>query len=116
MIDALLAQIELKYPFVKVSAFENDYKIELQQIEVPVEHRNAGIGTEIVRLIQDYAKTVGKPVVLRPEADKGKKGALNRFYKRLGFVDNSGRYKDYSLSSAFGPTKYWKFKEWLEGL
>lgn len=116
MIDSLLAQIESKYPFVKVFAFENQYKIELQQIEVPEEHRNSGIGSEIVRLIQDYAKTVNKPVVLRPEAGRGKKGALDRFYKRLGFVDNSGRNKDYSLSSTFGPTKYWRFKEWLEEL
>jgi GNAT superfamily N-acetyltransferase len=111
--DELLQQIRSTYPGVKIWAFESADRIELQQIEVPVDQRDLGIGSKIIRWLQDYAKSVGKPIVLRPEPDKGKKAALNRFYKRLGFVDNSGRNKDYTLSAPFAKTMYWRFKEWL---
>lgn len=111
--EELLQQIRLRYPGVKLWAFESADRIELQQIEVPVDQRDGGIGTEIILLLQNYAKSVGKPIVLRPEPDRGKKAALERFYKRLGFVVNSGRHKDYTLSAPFAKTMYWRFKEWL---
>lgn len=112
--EELLRQIRDKYPFVDIWAFESKDRVELQQIKIPHEHRGSGIGTEIIRLLQNYARSVGKPIVLRPEPEKGKKAALKRFYKRLGFVDNSGRNKDYTLSSPFSKTMYWRFREWLE--
>lgn len=112
--EELLNSIKLKYPFVKIWAFESKEKIELQEIKIPLEYRNSGIGTEIIKLLQNYAKTVGKPIVLRPEPERGKKKSLERFYKRLGFVDNSGRNMDYTLSSPMAKTMYWRFKEWLK--
>ena len=63
--------------------------------------------SEIVRKIQQYAQSVGKPIVLSPEPEKGKKAALERFYKNLGFVHNRGRHRDYRLSSFGGPTMLW---------
>lgn len=114
MINQLLTTIQEKYPFVKIDAFEAKNRIELQLIEVPDEYKNQGIGSEIIRMLQDYAASVGKPIVLRPEADPGKKKSLERFYKGLGFVDNKGRNIDYSLSSPLAKTMYWRFREWLE--
>jgi hypothetical protein len=42
----------------------------------------------------NYAKKQNLP----PSAEKGKKQALDRFYKRLGFKGNKGREKDYRFS------------------
>lgn len=112
--DELLNQIRAKYPFVTIWAFESSTKIELQQITVPKEYRGSGVGTTIIKMLQEYAKSVKKPIVLRPEPERGRKKDLDRFYKRLGFVANKGRNKDYSLSSPFANTMYWRFREWLE--
>ena len=111
---SLLNNIRELYPSVDVWASESDNKIELHKIEVPGDQRNRGIGTEIIKLLQNYAQSVGKPIVLRPEPERGKKAALSRFYKGLGFVDNKGRNMDYTLSSPTAKTMHWKFKEWIE--
>jgi hypothetical protein len=111
--EELLNQIREKYPFVKLWAYESPVKIELQQIEVDPEYRGQGIGSEIIRILQNYAKSVGKPIVLRPEAERGRKKDLERFYKDLGFVHNKGKHIDYSLTSPMAKTMYWRFKEWL---
>ena len=111
--EELLERIRAQYPFVKIWAFENSMKIELQQIEVPPEHRGKGIGKDIIHQLQVYAQSVDKPIVLRPEAEKGRKKDLERFYKDLGFVNNKGKHVDYSLSSPMAKTMYWRFKEWL---
>lgn len=111
--EELLQQIRSLYPTVKIWAFESSDRVELQQIEVPPAERGSGIGTQIMGMLKDYARSVGKPIVLRPEPERGKKKALERFYKRLGFVDNAGRHKDYTLSAPFSKTMYWRFKEWL---
>lgn len=113
-IDDIRKQIEAKYPMVDIFVFENNYKIELSTLRLPKEYQNKGIGSDILKMLQDYSKIVQKPIVLSPEADRGKKGALKRFYKNNGFVDNKGRNKDYKLS-LFGPTMHWKgFREFME--
>lgn len=114
--DELLKKIELMYPSVDIYAFETPNKIELANIKVPDTQRGEGVGTKIVKMLQDYARSVGKPIVLRPSPEKGKKKALERFYKKLGFVDNHGRNMDYTLSTTFGKTMHWKFKEWIESV
>lgn len=110
----LLDSIRAEYPFVKLWAFESNTKIELQQIEVDKEHRGQGIGQKIIEMLKTYARMVSKPIVLRPEAERGRKKDLERFYKQLGFVNNSGRHMDYTLSSPMAKTMYWRFKEWLD--
>ena len=95
-----------EYPGLKLDAYAAPEKIELQQIEAPV--KGGGIGTAVIQKLQDYARSVDKPIVLRPEPEPRKKEALMRFYKNLGFVVNKGRNKDYTLSSPFALTMYWK--------
>lgn len=107
-IESVLSGIEEKYPGVKVQAYETGHKIEFMQIIVPEDMRGGGVGTEIIRMIQDYARSVGKPIVLRPAAERGRKGDLERFYKGLGFVHNRGRDKDFVLSSPLASTMYWR--------
>lgn len=109
-IESVLSGMIEKYPGVRLTAYESKEKIELMEIVVPKNMRGRGIGTEIIRTIQDYALRVGKPIVLRPEADRGRKGELDRFYRGLGFVTNKGRNMDYSLSSPTSRTMYWRPK------
>lgn len=107
-IDKVLAEIQEKFPFAEVSAYESKYKIELTAIKLPSDRRGAGIGTEIIRAIQNYAVSVGKPIVINPEAEKGRKSDLDRFYKSLGFVANKGKNVDFALSSPLAKTMYWR--------
>lgn len=116
----LLKKIREKHPFIEIEADESSNKIEIMKIRIPMERQNLGIGSDVVKIIQDYAKSVNKPVVVRPAPEKRHKKDLERFYKRLGFVHNKGRNMDYALSSPTAKTMYWKsdeknlnFKEWL---
>jgi GNAT superfamily N-acetyltransferase len=97
-----------KYPGLVLRINEYENKIKLDKISVPVALRNQGIGTEIINVLKEYSQRVGKPIVLNPEPEKGKKGALQRFYERNEFVDNAGRKKDYDLTDTFSRTMYYK--------
>jgi hypothetical protein len=104
----VVVRIKGKYPGVKVYAYETAHKIELMQLEVPEGMRGEGIGTDIIKMMQDYAASAGKPIVIRPEAERGRKADLDRFYKRLGFVHNRGRNTDFAISSPLASTMYWR--------
>ena len=97
-----------KYPGLVLRVDEYDYKIKLNKIDVPKEMRSQGIGTEILSAIKEYSRKVGKPIVLNPEPEKGKKGALQKFYERNEFVNNAGRKKDYDLTDTWSRTMYYK--------
>ena len=97
-----------KYPGITLRITEFDFKIKLDKIFIPKEMRGIGIGTEIITALKDYSQKVNKPIVLNPEPEKGKKGALQRFYERNEFVNNSGKRKDYDLSDTFSRTMYYK--------
>lgn len=113
--DEVIQYIKSLYPQVDIYVTENDYKIHLMSIEVPPEDRSKGIGTNILNILKDYSVKVGKPIVLTPEAERGKKAKLDKFYRSSGFVHNKGRNRDFRLSNTFGPTMYWRpgFKEWF---
>jgi ribosomal protein S18 acetylase RimI-like enzyme len=105
-LQSLVTKLEESYPGLTLSAYEADYKIHIQEIRV--ENKGQGIGTKVIRELQEYARRVDKPIVLSPEPEPRKKQALFRFYKSLGFVVNKGRKRNYMLSLPFGPTMYWK--------
>lgn len=107
-IDNVLSDIGRVHPGVEVKAYETAHKIELMRIVVPEEMRGGGVGSGIIRTLQDYARSVGKPIVIMPEAERGRKGDLDRFYRGLGFVHNGGRNKDFALSSPLAATMYWR--------
>lgn len=109
-LDTLLTAIRKDNRDIKIYAFEHPHDIYISSIQVPEEFRGRGIGSGIIRRIQDYAQEVGKPITLRPQAERGYKKKLEDFYKNLGFVHNKGRNKDYGLSSPFGASMYWRPK------
>ena len=103
LVDFFLA----KYPGLALRINEYENKIKLEKIFLPLALRNQGIGTEIISAIKEYSQKVGKPIVLNPEPEKGKKGALQRFYERNDFVNNAGRNRDDGLSE-FSRTMLYK--------
>lgn len=110
-LDIVISKLRVSYPGVEIYAYESKEKIELMRIRVPMGMRGGGVGTEIVKSLQGYASSVGKPIVISPEAERGRKGDLERFYKNLGFVHNKGRNVDFTLSSPTSRTMYWKEKK-----
>lgn len=84
---------------IKVWGNETDTEIYISQLVVPKDSRNEGKGSEVMEAIIKHADSVGKTITLSPSNDfGGTKSRLINFYKRFGFVENSGKNKDYSIS------------------
>ena len=108
-LERLIESIQKQYPqVINLWASENSYKIHLSEIRVGEKYRGQGIGTKVIRMLQEYAKLVEKPITLSPTPDLGKKAKLLNFYKYLGFYLLRGRKMDYRLSNPFGPTWVWR--------
>lgn len=107
-LKALCDSLEQQYNGLSLFVYQTDYKIYVSEIRLQKEMQNQGIGTKVMNSIKEYAKKVGLPVVLHPQADPGKKKKLNEFYKDLGFVDNKGRKRDFSISEPMAKTMYWR--------
>ena len=81
---------------------EGKKDLTLSRIELPKDKRGAGIGTEMMKDITDYADANGKRIVLTPSTDFGGSSVtrLKEFYKKLGFVENKGANKDFSTKES----------------
>jgi GNAT superfamily N-acetyltransferase len=104
----IVDKFKTQYPGLDLFVWENNEKIQLDTIVVPPDMRNKGTGTTVIKELQQYARKVGKPIVLSPAPFKGKKKKLDNFYRKLDFVPNKGRNIDYTLTSPFAKTMYWK--------
>lgn len=83
---------------VSLSPARNN-SIVLNKIVVPKEHQGKGIGSSIMKKITDHADKHGKRVLLTPSDNFGGSiGRLNKFYKKHGFVANSGKNKDFTTT------------------
>lgn len=71
---------------------------EVALIETPKNKRGQGSARTAMKALVDEADRNGYTLTLTPEPmDKGvSKGRLEKFYKSLGFISNSGRNKDFS--------------------
>uniref|UniRef100_A0A6M3K8T1 Putative acetyltransferase n=1 Tax=viral metagenome TaxID=1070528 RepID=A0A6M3K8T1_9ZZZZ len=78
---------------------EGKYGITLSDIRVPKEQRGQGIGTQAIKELIGYADKTGQRIILTPSKDFGATSVarLKEFYKKLGFVENKGRNKDYQI-------------------
>ncbi|MGG6486485.1 UNVERIFIED_CONTAM: GNAT family N-acetyltransferase [Acinetobacter baumannii] len=75
--------------------------LSLHKIVVPEAMRNQGTGTKVMQDIINYADSQNKTIALTPSSDfGGNKNRLTGFYKKLGFVENKGRNKDYEISES----------------
>jgi predicted GNAT family N-acyltransferase len=62
--------------------------------------RGHGIGSKLMKDIIDLADKQNRKIVLTPDIKLGATSVsrLKKFYKKFGFVENKGRYKDFSIS------------------
>jgi GNAT superfamily N-acetyltransferase len=76
----------------KVKFEHGDQASRIADIQIDPSMRNQGIGSEVIRQIQDEAAARGNPVVLSTDAFRGRQAQIDqrRLYDRLGFVPNTG--------------------------
>ncbi|MCT9380042.1 GNAT family N-acetyltransferase [Acinetobacter baumannii] len=75
--------------------------LSLHKIVAPEAMRIQGTGTNAMQDIIKYADSQNKTIALTPSSDFGSnKKRLTDFYKKLGFVENKGRNKDYEISES----------------
>lgn len=78
--------------------YEKEHSLILSRIVVNNDTRESGIGTKIMLDLVAYADENNKIVALTPSEDfGGVKNRLIKFYKRFGFVPNSGSNKNYEF-------------------
>jgi GNAT superfamily N-acetyltransferase len=91
-------QIEEKYGISLDLLDYNNGNLQLSKIVVPKENRGQGIGEKAMNEIIEYADKVGRRITLTPSTDFGATSVnrLKDFYKQFGFVENTGKNKDFS--------------------
>lgn len=77
--------------------------LNVNTIIVPKEIRKTGVGTKAMERIIEFAKKHGLRITLTAAVRDDFHGTtshsrLVKFYKKLGFVDNKGRNKDFRIS------------------
>lgn len=97
-IAALRENIEHTYPNVQVGIrIDPIGDLVLDKIIVPDQQRSSGTGSAIMTLLADIADGHQIRMALTPTDDYGGSVTrLRKFYKRWGFVENSGRNKDFA--------------------
>lgn len=100
--DTIESSIRRRFPDVNLSlGGRTGETVTLNKIIVPEADRGAGTGTRVMRELLDQADDTGTTVALTPSADfGGSLPRLKKFYKSLGFVENKGRNKDFSISES----------------
>ena len=78
---------------------ETDNSISVPKIVVPKDQRKTGIGTKVMEEIIEFADRSGKRLILTPSTSFGGSSVkrLVDFYKGLGFVENKGKNKDFTI-------------------
>ena len=107
-LDAIIQNLESQGLKIDASYNPNKQQISLSRLVVPQEMRSQGVGTKAMQDLVNFADEQNALMQLSPSTDFGAT-SINRlkdFYKRFGFVPNTGKYKDYSISeSMYRPKK-----------
>jgi ribosomal protein S18 acetylase RimI-like enzyme len=104
------SSLKHKYPELqRLDLMHYGDDIKLDTIVVKKEHRNSGIGGNVLDDIKHYADKHDKRVILTagvrdPHFGTTSHSRLDKFYRRHGFVSNKGRNKDYAITA----THYYK--------
>ena len=95
----LAARLEEAYPGLKLDFEEHNGVLVVPKIVVPISERNRGVGSAVMRELAQYADERGMRLALTPSGDfGGDVSRLKKFYGRFGFVKNTGRSRDLSIS------------------
>ncbi|HKX28049.1 MAG TPA: GNAT family N-acetyltransferase [Blastocatellia bacterium] len=81
------------HPIGRLIVSEVEDELRLVDIMLLAEHRNAGIGTILIRELLDRATSLGKAVRLHVE----KTNRAQRLYQRLGFVITAEKGSHYLM-------------------
>lgn len=101
-LETISKNLQRRTPGMKFQAYpSHSGDIGLHSIEVPKEKQGQGIGSHALKNLNKFADKQNKRVTLTPQADKGKKAKLDKFYKRFGFKPNKGRNKDFTTRDTF---------------
>ena len=100
--DTFADQMREKYPGLRLDLSETRKgDILLSRVVVPMDGREQGTGTKFMTDLIRFADEQGRRITLTPSSDfGGNKARLVKFYKRFGFVENSGRNKDFATMEA----------------
>ena len=93
-----LADIKSKYKDDVNYLFMHESSDTVFLDNVVVKDKGKGTGQRILDDIIEYADDIGKRVALTPTSEFGTKARLEKWYKKNGFIKNSGRNADMSLS------------------
>lgn len=78
--------------------YEKEGSLVLSRIVINDDTRESGIGSKVMSDLVAYADENNKIIALTPSEDfGGVKSRLIKFYKRFGFVPNSGSNKNYEF-------------------
>ncbi|NJO65231.1 MAG: GNAT family N-acetyltransferase [Richelia sp. RM2_1_2] len=94
-----------KYPLTSLELFiTNIGDLEIASIIVDKSHRKEHVGTNVINEISAFADNNNLRIVLTPGIRDKHHGTTSRdrlvkFYKGFGFIANSGRNKDFTISN-----------------
>jgi GNAT superfamily N-acetyltransferase len=92
-----------RYRGVNVDASNDDRSgdIRLNNIWIPPDQRNQGIGSRAMKGLTQYADRQRKRITLNQAPEPGKKAKLAKFYQSHGFQSNRGRNRDFSTRDTY---------------
>lgn len=99
-------RIKEKHGLAEFRVYESAHGgLKLDMLAVPRGERGLGRGSAAMQDLVDYADRRGLTVRLTPALKDPRWGTtsrkrLVRFYKRFGFVENKGRYKDFTIGAS----------------
>ncbi len=103
-VDSFAAAMKIAYPELsKLEVYRNRTvgHVVISAIVVAPEHRGVGVGTQVVKYLITNADAHGSTLACTPSPDfGGSVGRLRAWYRRLGFVFNQGRQRDYAISES----------------
>ena len=97
----VVADLQAAHPDMKLDVGDRQGEINVSRITLPEDQRNQGAGTKVMQTLMDHADASGKTMTLSPsDSFGGSKPRLKEFYKSLGFVENKGKNRDFTISES----------------
>lgn len=96
-------ELQKKYGLSHLRLYKKGNDLILDMIVVPKDKRKQGIGSKVLEDITHYADVNGLRTLLTTAVKDDYHGTtsgtrLKAFYKKFGFVENKGRYKDFTTT------------------
>lgn len=100
-LQQIQSRLSEQFDGLKLNLIGRGSRITISRIEVPADKREAGVGSQVMRELVQWADDTGKQLSLTPSSDfGGSKTRLESFYKRFGFIENKGKNRDFEISES----------------